>query len=206
MEHQIMKGNMQVLNMLNTKYFISPGQGNRPVAQMNPAAFGNCWLVKGIKYVNGPNEEMLALDSTNLRDTAVIVGKEFQDKIKQAPQFDSAASIKLKVRNNDDISYTFNSTTPQFAVFSEIYYTAGWNAYIDGQKADYVRVNYILRGMPVPAGNHTIEFKFKPESYYKGRTITIWSMVLIYLVVAASIVMYFRNRKKGTADNAAADA
>jgi hypothetical protein len=192
-EHQLGKGNMQVFNMLNTKYFIRQDQSGRTMAQQNPGAFGPCWLVKGIKYVNSPNEEMLALDNTNLRDTAVI-STSYQKNILQGPQPDSAASLTLKNRENDAITYSFKASAPQFAVFSEIYYNAGWNAYLDGKKTDYVKANYALRGMYVPAGSHTIEFKFEPASYYTGRTLTIWSIAIIYLTILLSIVLYIRKK------------
>ena len=193
-EHQINKGNINVLNMLNTKYFIvSDPTGRQEIAQPNPGAFGNCWLVKGIKFVATPNEEMLALDSTNLRDTAVVA-ESFKSIIKELPQFDSSASIKLADRQNDKISYTFSSSSPQFAVLSEIYYKAGWDAYIDGQKTDYAKVNYILRGLYVPTGKHSIEFRFEPRSFTTGKSITIWSTALIYLLILASLVFYFKKK------------
>ncbi|MEO8112169.1 MAG: hypothetical protein ABI594_19115, partial [Ginsengibacter sp.] len=155
--NQLAKGNMQVFDMLNTKYFIVQNpQTGKPVAQLNPAAFGNAWLVKEIKYVDNADQEMQALDSTNLRDIAVVE-KKFQAQIKQMPVPDSSASINLKQNLNDKIDYTFHSTTPQFAVLSEVYYPLGWNAFIDGQKADYVKTDYVLRGMFVPAGDHEIE-------------------------------------------------
>ena len=192
-EHQLGKGNMQVFNMLNTKYFITEDQTGKASAQMNPGAFGTCWLVKGIKYVNTPNEEMLALDNTNLRDTAVVA-KTFQKSIKQDPLFDSTAVLQLKQRQNDAITYSIKAASPQFAVFSEVYYSAGWNAYLDGNKVDYVKTNYVLRGMYLPAGNHTIDFKFEPVSFQTGRTITIWSTVLIYLAIVLAIVLYFKKK------------
>ncbi|MBK7885595.1 MAG: YfhO family protein [Chitinophagaceae bacterium] len=192
-ENQLGKGNMQVFNMLNTKYFIVPDQAGTPVAQINPGAFGNCWLVKGIKFVNTANEEMLALDNTNLKDTAVV-NNDFKATIKQLPQFDSSAFIKLAKRENDYISYTFSSSTAQFAVLSEVYYSAGWNAYIDEQKTGYAKVNYVLRGLYVPSGKHTIEFKFEPKSFIIGRNITIWSYILIYLSLIAAIVYYIKNK------------
>lgn len=193
-EHQINKGNINVLNMLNTKYFIvSDPSGRQEMAQLNPGAYGNCWLVKGIKFVATPNEEMLALDSTDLRDTAVL-NNSFKAVDKELPQYDSAAFIKLGERQNDRITYTFFSTKPQFAVLSEIYYKAGWDAYIDGQKTTYAKVNYLLRGLFVPAGKHAIEFRFEPASFTRGRTITIWSTVLIYLLILASLVIYFRKK------------
>ena len=193
-EHQINKGNMQVLNMLNTKYFIVPDQtGKQAVAQLNPNAFGNCWLVKGIKFVASPNEEMLALDSTNLKDTAVV-SNTFKSIIKEMPVYDSTAFIKVVNRQNDKINYTFSAAQPQFAVLSEVYYTAGWDAYIDGQKTPYAKVNYVLRGLYVPAGKHTIEFRFEPRSFTIGRTITIWSTILAYLMIIATLVFYFKKK------------
>ena len=194
-EHQISKGNMNVLNMLNTKYFIVPDQtGRQAMAQMNPGAYGNCWLVKGIKFVNSPNEEMLALDSTNIKDTA-IVSTTFKAQIKELPSYDSAAFIKLKERQNDKITYDFSAASAQFAVLSEVYYSAGWNAFIDGNSTAYAKVNYVLRGLYVPAGKHSIEFRFEPTSFSTGRTITIWSTVLIYLLLIALLVFYIRKKK-----------
>ena len=192
-EHQISKGNIQVLNMLNTKYIIMQDQTGRPIVRMNPEAYGNCWLVKGIKFVGSPNEEMLALDSTNLRDTAVVSDK-FKTLIKEMPVHDSAAFIKVDKRENDKITYNFSAATAQFAVLSEVYYSAGWKAFIDGQNTDYLKVDYAMRGLYVPAGKHSIEFRFEPSTVATGRTITIWSSILIYLVIVLSLVLYFRKK------------
>jgi len=193
-EHQIMKNNIEVLNMLNTKYFIVPDQtGRQAMAQLNPGAFGNCWLVKGIKFVNSANEEMLALDSTNLRDTAVLPNS-FKGEVKELPQYDSTAYIKLAERQNDKINYDFFATKPQFAVLSEIYYKSGWDAYLDGKKTNYVKVNYVLRGLYVPAGKHQLEFRFEPHSFKIGRTITICSTILIYLLLISSVILYLRKK------------
>jgi len=195
-DNQLSKGNMQVFDMLNTKYFIVQNpQTGKPTAQLNPRAFGNAWLVKGIKYVANADEEMSALDSTHLKDTAVV-DKRYQTQIKQDPVPDSSAFIKLKQNLNDKIDYTFHSTTPQFAVLSEVYYPLGWNAFIDGKKADYVKTDYVLRGMYVPAGDHEIEFRFEPQSYYTGRTITIIANILVFLSLIAAIVFYVIRKKK----------
>jgi hypothetical protein len=192
-ENQIGKGNMGVLNMLNTKYFIGQGQNGQPIAQLNPGAFGPCWLVKGIKFVNSVNNEMLALDSTNLRDTAVV-NESFKASIKQLPVADSLASIQISERQNDKITYAFNASAPQFAVLSEIYYNRGWNAYLDGQKADYVKTNYALRGIAIPAGKHTVEFKFEPTAYKTGNAISFWGVVLIYLILAVALFLLFKKK------------
>lgn len=194
-EHQLSKGNLRVFDMLNTKYFIQQNPANgKPVAQLNANAYGNAWFVKGIKFVNGANEEMLALDSTDLKDTAVI-DKSFSAEVKAPAPFDSAAFIKVKENLNDKISYTYNSNTPQFAVFSEVYYTHGWNAYVDGQISKYVKANYILRAMNLPAGKHEIDFRFEPASFTTGRTITIWSNILLMIIIVAAIFFSFKKRK-----------
>lgn len=195
-EHQISKGNVQVLNMLNTKYVIGTDMTGRPIVQMNPAAFGSCWLVKGIKYVNNADMEMQALDSTNLRDTAVM-NASFKNTVKQEPVFDSTAFIRVKERENDQITYDFSATQPQFAVFSEVYYSAGWNAFIDGQKVPYAKVNYVLRGLSIPAGKHTVVFKFEPRSYYTGRQVSIWATVLVYVIFLAWLLFYIREQRAG---------
>jgi len=193
---QLSKGNMQVFDMLNTKYFIvTDPQTGKPVAQLNPNAFGNCWLVKGIKFVENADEEMAALDNTNLRDTAIVENK-FKTLIKQEPKYDSVASIELVQNLNDLIDYKFTAPTPQFAVFSEVYYPKGWNVFIDGTKADYVKTDYVLRGMYIPAGNHTIEFRFEPKSFFTGRIISIIANIIVALLLIATIVYYATRKKK----------
>lgn len=193
---QLSKGNMQVFDMLNTKYFIVPDQQTgKPVAQLNPNAFGNCWLVKGIKFVDNADQEMAALDNTDLKDTAVVENK-FKPQIKQEPKYDSIANIKLVQNLNDVIDYRFSAPSPQFAVFSEVYYSKGWNAYIDGNKADYVKTDYVLRGMFIPAGNHQVEFRFEPASFTTGRMISIIANIIVALLLIATIVYYARKKKK----------
>jgi hypothetical protein len=194
-EHQLSKGNMQVFDMLNTKYFVvQDPQNGSPMAQQNAGAMGNCWLVKAIQYVDNADQEMKALDHFNPRDTAII-DKRYQSKIKSMPQFDSTAFIKLLENINDTVRYEYNATTPQFAVFSEIYYDKGWNAYVDGNKSDYVRVNYVLRGMSLPAGKHKIEFRFEPESYKRGNTIALWASIIGFIALLAALVMNIKNKK-----------
>ncbi|MEO9021284.1 MAG: YfhO family protein [Ginsengibacter sp.] len=193
---QLSKGNMEVFDMLNTKYFIVPDQQTgKPIAQLNPNAFGNCWLVKGIKFVDNADQEMAALDHTDLKDTAVVENK-YKAQIKAEPKYDSIGYIKLVQNLNDQIDYRFSAPAPQFAVFSEVYYPRGWNVYIDGTKTDYVRTNYVLRGMYVPAGNHNIEFRFEPESFTIGRMISIIASILVALILIATIIFYWAKKKE----------
>lgn len=195
-EHQLSRGNMGVFDMLNTKYFIQPNPANgQPEARINPGAYGACWLVKNIHYVKDGNEEMKALDSLNLKDT-VVIQQVFKSQVKSDPVEDSTAKISLIDNRNDTIDYKFSARTNQFAVFSEIYYDKGWDAYIDGKKADYVRVDYILRGMSIPAGDHTIEFRFEPHSYWLGNSLSNWFSLLGYLLLFAALGMEWRKRSR----------
>ncbi|MEJ8818952.1 YfhO family protein [Lacibacter sp. H407] len=195
-ENQIAKNNMQVLNMLNTKYFIvqNPQNGQR-IAQMNPAAFGPVWFVKAIKYVADGREEMKALDSTNLRDTAVVQTK-FKANIGSEPVADSTATIRLIENKNDYILYESSAAANQYAVFSEVYYPRGWKAFIDGKEVPIVKTNYALRGLPVPAGKHKIELKFEPRSYELGNSITMYASLLAFLLLFGSLFMEWRSSRK----------
>jgi hypothetical protein len=195
-EHQLSRGNMEVFNMLNTRYFIAqdPRTGTS-IAQRNPGAFGAVWLVKAIQFVPTADAEMNTLNTLHLKDTAVAQQK-FQSQVKEKPQFDSTATIKVAEYSNDKITYTFSANTNQFAVFSEVYYPHGWNAYIDGKKSDYIKVDYVLRGMSVPAGKHSIEFRFEPQSYKTANTLMLISTVIAYLLLIAAIVLEFLKRRK----------
>jgi hypothetical protein len=186
-EHQLVKGNQLVYNMLNTRYVIRKGADGKEDAMLNTGAFGSCWLVSDILFVKNADQEMSSLDSINVRDTA-IVEELYKDKIPLLPQKDSSASIHLIDNLNDKISYSFKSRTNQFAVFSEIYYDKGWNAFIDGHPAPYCRVDYVLRGMSVPAGDHTIEFRFEPQSYVTGNRLSIVSGLITYLLLIGAIL------------------
>jgi hypothetical protein len=181
--NQIYKGNMNVINMLNTKYFITQNpQTGQPMAQQNPGALGPAWFVKEIKYVNSADEEMKALDSLNPAQT-VIIDKREQSKVTAAPQPDSAATLKLLFNRNDIIKYSSKASTPQFGVFSEVYYPRGWKAFIDGKEVPIARVNYTLRGLSIPAGAHEIEFKFDPESFRLGDTIGLVIGIISFLLL-----------------------
>ncbi|HET9057619.1 MAG TPA: YfhO family protein [Chitinophagaceae bacterium] len=185
----------EVLDALDTKYILFTDQSGKQIAQLNPGAFGPCWLVKHISFVDSPATELTAIGNTHLRDT-VIVNKEFGKTIQQ-PVYDSTASIKLVKYDNDDIEYSSSATTPQFAVLSEVYYPMGWNAYIDDKKTDYLRVDYFLRGIVVPAGNHKIQFKFEPSSYYTGRNLSfVVSIILVLLLVFTIVWEWKKSRTK----------
>ncbi len=186
--------NPGVFNMLNTKYLIvqDPQSGQAQLIP-NVDAQGPCWLVKHVQVVNNRVDVFNAIGKTNLKDTA-IVDKSFASLVVQ-PQWDSAASIKMTKFDNDAIDYESNANGPQFAVFSEIYYPKGWNAYIDGKQVEYVNVNYVLRGLSVPAGKHTIRFVFEPASVKKGVSMMFIASIIILIIVVGGLFMHFRRRE-----------
>ncbi|HLF45396.1 MAG TPA: YfhO family protein, partial [Chitinophagaceae bacterium] len=175
--------NLPVLNMLNTKYFIQkdPRTGVTQNYQKNEGALGPVWFVKHIQFVKTTDEEMNALDHFNPADTA-FVQESFKSSIPDLPQPDSTASIKMDKNENDVIIYSSSSGSNQFAVFSEIYYSSGWKAFIDKKETPIVKTNYALRGLAVPAGNHTIEFRFEPKGYIMGRKITMIASIFLLLL------------------------
>ena len=181
-DHQIAKNNMQVLNMLNTKYFIVPDDKGSAQAQLNPSANGNVWFVENVKVVNTANDEIKALDSLNTKTTAVVDKSKIDRKIQFTIQKDSTATIQLTKYDVTSLTYQSKTQKEQFAVFSEIYYKDGWNAYVDGELSPHFRVNYVLRGIIVPAGEHTIEFKFEPKVIQQGKVISLSSYGLLILI------------------------
>jgi uncharacterized membrane protein YfhO len=190
--------NMPVLNMLNTKYLIQKDRNGQTEAyQKNDSALGNCWLVKNIQFVKDANAEMNSLGNFNPADTAVVQ-ESFKSFIPFQPEADSAATISLVKNDNDIVTYTFNAASNQFAVFSEVYYENGWKAYIDGKETPIVKVNYVLRGLAVPAGKHDIRFEFKPNGYIKGRKITSVAQVLLGILLLSALFMEWRKRKSKT--------
>lgn len=192
-DFHISKNNIEVLNMLNTKYFIFEDGSRRETVQQNPNPNGNAWLVNTIKIVDNANEEILALDSLKTKTEAVIDKRFVAEGFNANYPKDSTATIQLTSYALNNLVYDFNSNANQFAVFSEIYYKDGWNAYIDGNLTPHYRVNYVLRGMEIPKGKHKIEFKFEPTVVKKGTTIALISYGLLLVIFAGWI---FIERRK----------
>ena len=186
-EFHISQGNMNVLNMLNTKYFIS--RDGKP--QLNSAALGNAWFINNINLVMNADEEIAALKDFDPINTA-IVDNRFSNYI--IPNLDNSSStIKLDIYKPNYLKYSSESTNDGIAIFSEIYYNQGWDAYIDGVKTDYFRANYVLRALNVPKGNHSIEFKFKPAVYSISENISLASsLILFILLFLISYKEYYR--------------
>ncbi len=182
-ENQISKQNMSVLNMLNTKYFILPGEDRKPTAQRNYDALGHAWFVKGYELVDNADQEMAAISIFNPADTAII-DKRFENTLTSfTPGRDSVAYISLTSYAPNDLTYDYNTGKDGLAVFSEIYYPKGWNAYVDGELTPHFRANYVLRAMVLPAGNHKLEFKFEPNVYVVGEKISFISSIILLLLI-----------------------
>jgi hypothetical protein len=195
-DYQIAKNNMEVLNMLNTKYFIVADKQNEKQVQQNPDINGNSWFVENVQVVNSANDEMLTLDSLNTKMTAVLDKSKLSENFNFNFEIDTTASIKLLKYEVTDLTYQSKSEKEQFAVFSEVYYKDGWNAYVDGELTNHYRVNYVLRGMKVPAGNHKIEFKFEPKVIQQGGTISLLSYLTLILVSGGCFFYDEKQKKK----------
>ena len=182
-EFHISRNNIAVLNMLNTKYFIVRGEDNQPAAQRNTSALGNAWFVKNYELVANADSEITALSNFNPATTA-IVDKRFEEDLKElTPRFDASVSLILTDYKPNHLIYQSNAFKEQLAVFSEIYYDDGWNAYIDGELTPHFRANYVLRAMRIPLGEHKIEFKFEPKMYVLYERVALASSSLLLLIV-----------------------
>lgn len=197
-DYQIAKNNMRVLNMLNTKYFIVANQNNQPQAQLNQDAYGNAWFVDNVVLVDSADKEMNALDTLNTKTDAVIDRSKLEESNSFIFEKDSIANISLKSYDVTKLIYNSNTQKEQFAVFSEIYYKDGWNAYVDGELTPHYRVNYVLRGMIIPAGKHQIVFKFEPKVIQKGSLVSLISYGLLIAITIGWLFYDDRKKKKTT--------
>ena len=189
------EGSPAIFNMLNVKYIIVPGKEGEVSVQQNPFANGPAWFVDKVMPANNANEEILLLDSLNTKTTA-IVHSSFLNKIPtENIKRDSTASISLKSHRPNHLVYETATTTDQLAVFSEVYYPKGWNAYIDGNPAEYFRANYTLRAMVIPRGTHEIEFKFEPQVVKTGSRISLTSSIIFFLLFAGGMFMKYRKKE-----------
>ncbi len=172
----------RIIGMLNTRYVI---QDPNQAPQRNPSALGNAWLVREIKPVRTPDEEIAALGTLDPATTAIVDAVKFP-AVKTGALDPGAGAISLTKYEPEKLTYAANLTAPATAVFSEMYYADGWNAYLDGKPAPYFRANYVLRAMQLPAGQHTVEFRFEPTEYAIGNTVSLISSVLLVGLLAAA--------------------
>lgn len=198
LENQLEKYPQQgqsVVNMLDTKYYLLPSASGRgDSVAINPDANGPAWFVKAIRTYPAPRALMDALTNLDTKDTALLFNGDNAVTNSQS----LGDTIYLIHNDNDEMIYHSTSSKPRFAVFSEIYYNRGWQAYIDNHEVPILRTNYVLRGLAVPAGQHTIRFVFHPASYYVGRTIQILASILLLGLLAFAALKEYRRKLKTT--------
>ena len=181
-------------NMLNTKYFIFELKNNgvldltkpvknKPGVLLNPFSLGNAWSIENIKWVNNPDEEIIALyDSLFNPKNSVIIDQKYKDYIGDLKPNGAAIIEMIKYKANQ-ISYQYESKKENFIVFSEVFYDKGWKVYIDNNEVKHIRVNYILRGLKVPSGKHNIEFKYDLPIYHTSSVLSFTGSLLIILLL-----------------------
>ncbi len=187
----------RILNMLNAKYMIF-GDTENPQAVPNPYANGNAWFVSDVKFAANPNEEIKMIGEIDNKKIAVIFNddKKYFDGKPLAK--DSTAVINLTSYQPNAIELKSESKTPQLAVFSEIYYPHGWKMLVDGKEVPYIKANYLLRAVHVPAGNHTIKMVFEPEVIAKGKLFSMISFGLFLILSLGGVYFVYRKRNKRT--------
>ena len=200
-ERHLSNNNMKVLNMLNAKYFIVADKStNQPQVRRNPGALGNVWFVNTINWVKNADAEMNALSSFDPANE-VIIDERFKPYIdSKSISRDSLDEIVLKEYSPNVMVYRAKVNAENaFAVFSEIYYKVSnndWKATIDGESVDHIRVNYLLRGLLVPKGEHEIVFTFQPKSWKVGNQISLVSSMALLVFIFGAVYMHFRSTSK----------
>ncbi|WP_332367898.1 hypothetical protein [Spirosoma telluris] len=204
--HAFQSNTLQILNMLNAKYVIQPGQPDPanpqqptgPVVIPNPEVLGAAWFVGNVQQVANADEEMAMMKTLNPRDSAVV-DKRFATELGNLPaRMDhTGSSIQLTSYRPDKLIYQANAASDGLAIFSEVYYRGheDWQAFIDGKPAPHLRANYVLRAMRIPAGKHTIEFRFDPPLAHTGDTIDLICNVLLIVLIGFVVFHEGRNRR-----------
>ncbi|MGP1467442.1 MAG: YfhO family protein [Porphyromonadaceae bacterium] len=182
-----------VLNMLNTRYFILPLQGGQTAPIKNPYGYGNGWFVDKVKYVDNANSELDAIGKTMLRHEAVA-DKKFEQTLGQSKQQTGEATVTLTSYKPNHLTYDVKSSTGGIVVFSEVYYP-GWTATIDGNPAEVGRVDYVLRGIQIPAGSHKVEMMFYPKSVDNTETVAYIAYLLLFATIAAGVFFEWKKRR-----------
>ena len=195
-DYQIANNNKEVLDMLHVKYIIQSDEEGKQFPTLNSNSNGNAWFVQNVKFAANPDEEMKALSKFDSKKEAIVNQNEFGIFFKSASssfKVDSTATLKLTSYKPNHLKYVSNNTNDGLALFSEMYYKDGWNAYVDGKATSHFRANYALRAMNIPAGNHKIEFKFEPQVVKTGSMIALISSIGMLLAIAAGI--YYVRKK-----------
>jgi len=195
MDYQLANQNLEILNMYNVKYVFTPDESGQVIPLENPSANGNAWFVESIQVVNNADEAMAALSEFDSKKTAIIQNR-FAQKLSKQYTVDSLASIQLIQNKSNHLIYESNNSQNGLAVFSENYYPKGWKVQIDGNPVEMIEANYTLRALPIPAGNHKIEFIFDPEVVSKGSIISLLSFIAGILFIGVCTWLFIKESKK----------
>lgn len=200
--------------MLNTKYFIMPNQnGGEAIVMNNTDANGAAWFVDEVVIADNPNQEIESLYDIDTRFTAVV-DKRFEERLEgntgvllsEEDSMESANGIELIDYKVNHLTYKYSADSERVAVFSEIYYDKGWTAYIDGREAPYFRADYILRAMVLPAGNHTVEFRFAAPGFATASGITlVCSLIILAGFAVAAVLVWLRHGRENYDNNTLPD-
>lgn len=195
-ERHLSRNNQAVYDMLNTRYFIVSGEDGQPNAQWNPGACGSAWFVDSVAWVSGADEEIAGLTDFDPHTTAVV-DREFAGQLDGLPlEADSTAAIVLTEYRVNRQTYRTRRATEGVAVLSEIYYPKGWSAFLDGEPMPYFRADYVLRGIRVPAGEHTVEFRFEAPNFGPVVAVTRASSAILLLGTLGLLVGVFMRRRR----------
>ena len=189
-------GQTNILNMLNTKYILSPDSTGQLAPQINPGALGNAWFVSTVNLVPSADEALNGIGKIDPRTVALVEQKDAA--FVPGTSFKTDGRIILTSYKPNHLSYSSESKDPSFAVFSEIYYRGNkdWKAYIDGKETNHVQADYVLRGLAIPAGKHTIEVKFAPISVITGNKIDLGASIAMLLFIAFSFYQAAKAKKE----------
>ena len=184
--------NQKLFNTLNVKYLIGKDENNQDQLYQNPDAYGNAWAVDSLALIDNYDNLLNQMKDANLKKVGFVLEKSLPIEISR--NYNSSDLIKIKkIKNSSShISYNFESLSKQLLVFSEIYYPSGWQVYLNGEKNNYFDVNYLLRGMVVPKGNHLIEFVFSPKIVKTGINIRIITIIITFSIIA--LLLYRKNK------------
>ena len=184
--------NQKLFNTLNVKYLIGKDENNQDQLYQNPDAYGNAWAIDSLALIDNYDNLLNQMKDANLKKVGFVLEKSLPIEISR--NYNSSDLIKIeKIKNSSShISYNFESLSEQLLVFSEIYYPSGWQVYLNGEKTNYFDINYLLRGMVVPKGNHLIEFIFSPKIVKTGINIRIITIIITFSIIA--LLLYRKNK------------
>ena len=193
-DHQLLRGNPEAFDMLNTKYFIvADEESGTPRAMLNEGANGPAWFVEDVVFASSPREEMALLDGISTDYTAILSAAD-RSRLEGVTLGEGTISL-VKYRPNN-LVYRYSSAEGGLGIFSEVYYDKGWNVYVDGREVEYMRADWLLRAVVLPAGDHTVEWIFRAPAFDLVEGVTLaFSLVIIGGLAAVAVVGVVRRRK-----------